>query len=260
MSLNNGALMTSRATNLHSSRLIRVLADLVNMKAGGPGVTFAEELGLWLDHHDAIALRAAHTTVIPTALAGVKSAGGIGINDEFTRIRTSLVNSITTTGEANLGRAKVDLPSPELGGSIDLVSAYEPYRRYYFEHQRNMELSVRPLRAHVREVLTRASAELNKLAALDAVLDGILCDRESKLLSTIPLLLARRFEQLRKLHQQTQDVTQHADNPARWTQSQGWLARFSNELQTVLLAELDVRLQPTVGLIEAFNNKITSHQ
>ena len=33
-----------------------------------------------------------------------------------------------------------------------------------------------------------------------------------------------------------------------------WLSRFCNELQTVLLAELDVRLQPTVGLIEALHN------
>lgn len=252
--------MTSRATNLHSSRLIRVLADLVTMDVGDPGIAFAEELGLWLDHHDAIALRAAQTISFPTKSSGLQSGAGVGIHDEFTRIRTSLVNSISTTGATRVSRAKVELPSPEPDVSMDFASAYEPYRRYYLEHQRNMEMSVRPLRAHVREVLTRASPELNKLAALDAVLDGILCDRESKLLSTVPLLLARRFEQLRKAQQPTLDATQQADDPAMWMQAPGWLARFCNELQTVLLAELDVRLQPTVGLIEAFNNKITPHQ
>jgi len=36
-----------------------------------------------------------------------------------------------------------------------------------------------------------------------------------------------------------------------------WLARFCHELEAVLLAELDVRLQPTVGLIEALQNEKT---
>jgi hypothetical protein len=241
--------MTSRATNLHSSRLIRALADLVILDSRGPDINFAEVLGLWLDHHDAIALRAVHTKRVPIKLSGVKSVASVDLNDEFTRMRTSLVNLMTTTAATNLGSAAVELPSP----------AYEPYRRYYLEHQRNMALSVRALRVHVREVLTSASPELNQLAALDAVLDEILCDRESKLLSTVPLLLARRFEQSRKAHQQMLDATQQADNPSTCMQAQGWLARFCNELQTVLLAELDVRLQPTLGLIEAFNNKITPH-
>lgn len=260
MSLNNGGLMTSRVTNLHSSKLIRILANLVVMDPGGQGIAFAEELGLWLDHHDAIALRAAHTTSFPATLSGVKLVAGVGINDEFTRTRTSLVNSITTPDATSVGRVRGELSSPELGAPMDLMSAYEPYRRYYLEHQRSMELRVRPLRAHVREVLTRASPELNKLAALDAVFEGILCDRESKLLATVPLLLARRFGQLRKAYQQTLDLTQQADNPAIRVQAQSWLARFCNELQTVLLAELDVRLQPTRGLIDAFNNRTTPHQ
>ena len=35
-----------------------------------------------------------------------------------------------------------------------------------------------------------------------------------------------------------------------------WLARFCHELQTVLLAELDLRLQPTLGLLEAYQKEI----
>jgi hypothetical protein len=35
----------------------------------------------------------------------------------------------------------------------------------------------------------------------------------------------------------------------------GWLAAFGQELQEALLAELDARLQPVTGLIEAIRNK-----
>jgi hypothetical protein len=74
------------------------------------------------------------------------------------------------------------------------------------------------------------------------------------------VLLEQRFEQLLKTHQQKLVETQQADNPAIWMNPGAWLARFCNELQTMLLAELDLRLQPTVGLIEAFNNQITKHK
>ena len=39
-------------TNFHSSRLIRVLADLAMMETSEPGTAFAEKLALWLDHND----------------------------------------------------------------------------------------------------------------------------------------------------------------------------------------------------------------
>jgi hypothetical protein len=35
------------------------------------------------------------------------------------------------------------------------------------------------------------------------------------------------------------------------------LANFCRELQGVLLAELDLRLQPAVGLIEALSNEVS---
>jgi hypothetical protein len=43
-------------------------------------------------------------------------------------------------------------------------------------------------------------------------------------------------------------------------QAGGWLTRFCNDMQMLLLAEMDLRLQPTMGLIEAFDNKINNKQ
>lgn len=247
-------------TNFHSSRLIRVLADLAILEAVEPGIAFAENLGLWLNLHDAINLCSAHNASAPVASSGRKPVASGAIGDEFARTQAALVNSITQSGVSSAGRARIARPSPKPGGSIEDASAYEPYRRYYLAHQRDMALRVRPLRAHVRAVLAKASPALIKLAALDAVFDEILGDRESKVLSAIPLLLERRFGQLRKEHQHALLDAPQEDNPAFWMKAGGWLARFCHEMQTVLLAELDVRLQPTLGLIEAFNNEITKHK
>jgi hypothetical protein len=81
-------------------------------------------------------------------------------------------------------------------------AAYEPYRRFYLAHQGEMESCVRSLRTSVRQALSRASTTLKQLAALDEALDKILCVRQRQLLSTVPLLLERRFEQLLKARQQ----------------------------------------------------------
>lgn len=253
--------MTSRSINFHSSRLIRILTDMAIVDAVEPGSSFAEKLGLWLDHHDAITLRAAlnaGTSSPPVMRSGSQSVVAVAIGDEVAQVRAALVNSITRNGTPSVGRTGIELPTP--GESMSTVRSYEPYRRYYLAHQRDMELSVRPLRSHVREVMARVSPALSKLAALDAVFDGILSDRESKLLSTVPFVLERRFVQLLKAHQHMLIEAQQADSPDVWMKAQGWLARFCNELQMVLLAELDVRLQPTVGLIEAFNNQTTQSQ
>ena len=232
-------------TSFHSSKLIRVLSDLAVVDAVEPGTAFAEKLGLWLNLHDSITLRAAlneSTSYRPLAQFGKTSVKGVEIGDEFARVRTRLANAIIKSGLPD--------PGPD----------YEPYRRYYAAQQRAMDASVRPLRASVRAVLAKVSPALNQLADLDGTFEVIVCESESKLLATVPVLLKRRFEQLRQVHQQRLVDTQQVDDAALWMTTGDWLARFCHELQTTLLAELDLRLQPAVGLMEALNNEMTQHK
>ena len=246
-------------TNFNSSRLIRVLADLALIDAAESGGAFAERLGLWVGFADAITLRAAHDTELaspPNSTSEHTFVARQAIIKEFTRVRTSLTLAIANSQSASGVRSRIALPSPTVGVSIEDTTAYEPYRRYHLAHQRDMELNVRPLRLKMREVLAKASPTLKQLADLDAAFDRILSERESKVLSALPSLLEMRFRQLLKVHQTTRIDHQDADSPDSWTKSGGWLARFTSELQAVLLAELDIRLQPTVGLMEALNNEI----
>jgi hypothetical protein len=231
-------------------------------------MAFAERLGLWVDYTDAIALYAVHnasqavprteTTAAPSAeSSAVLGSGCVDIAADFARIRASLEQAISRSAVPKRGQTGVGLPMPGADAPADLGSAYEPYRRYYLAQQRDMDLSVPPLRARVREVLAAAPGVLQQLAALDGAFENILSEREARLLATLPQLLKKRFAHLRAQHQQTLVDTQQADRPEQWMQAGGWLARFCHELQTVLLAELDLRLQPAVGLLEALHNEKT---
>lgn len=242
-------------TNFNSSKLTRLLADLAMLDAAESGHAFAEKLGLWVGFTDAIALRAAHDTA-PETFASKQNGEICDTGEEFTRVKTQMMLTITSRHSASGTRSRMSLPVPKVGVSYEDAVSFEPYRRYYLAHQRDVELQIQSLRAKVRNLLGKTSPALRQLADLDAAFDTILNDRESKLLSRLPSLLEQRFKDLFKAHQQARVDTHEADSPDLWMKPGGWLSRFFSDLQAVQLAELDMRLQPTEGLIEALQNEI----
>ncbi|MGV3742536.1 MAG: DUF3348 domain-containing protein [Burkholderiaceae bacterium] len=248
---------TATASKFHSSQLIRSLADLGMLDAVDPGDAFAEQLGQWIHFADAITLSAVHGEGIaqsPKVRPDVQSAARTAIGAEFERVQASLANSIAKSCTPNVGRAHIALPAPDPDLPLNVGAAYAPYRRFYEAHQRDMELGIQPLRTNVRSALAKTSPTLRKLADLDAAMEKMLRERESKLLAKVPVLLKKRFERLFKEHQQTLAAAQQTDNPATWMKTGGWLARFCKDMQMLLLAELDLRLQPTMGLMEALTH------
>jgi len=251
---------TLTRTNLHSSRLTRILADLGAMDAIDPGPAFAEQLGQWVDFKSAIALSAVHNAgAAPSPEHGMdgRAAPVHALEQEFTRLRVSLEQLITHSGAPKSGGARGEMPMPAPGASPEDARAYAPYRRYHQALQRDMETKVGTLRAKVRDAVAQASPKLRQLAALDAAFEGVLMERAAKLLATVPSLLEKRFNQLLKSHQQAAAEQQPSDSLDLWMKPDGWLMRFRHELQSVLLAELDLRLQPALGLLEAFHNEKT---
>jgi hypothetical protein len=240
-------------TNFHSSQLIRRLAELDLLEGLEPASGFAEELGQWMHFTDAIALSsvldsgkgkfAAHSPA-------QRDETGARLLAEFERIGASMVASITKSCTPG-GKSHIKLPL-----ALELEVSYLPYRQFYEAHQRDMELSVEPLRVNLRAALAKASPELRKLAELDAVMERILRERESRLLARVPVLLKKRFDALHQAHLEQLVMSGQTDNAAAWMQAGGWLARFCQHLQTLLLAEAELRLQPSAGLLEAFNQKI----
>ena len=109
-----------------------------------------------------------------------------------------------------------------------------PFRRHCFAVQQAMVAALAPLRAQARAAVARLSPAMTQLAALDAVMANLLAPREQALLAQLPVLLDKHFTQLR-------DAAVPGGPP--------WLPRFDHDMRRLLHAELDLRLQPVLGLL-----------
>lgn len=239
--------------NFHSSQLIRCLAELNLLEDVEPTGDFADELGQWMHFTDAIALSSvleSGMATIAAQSAELREATGTRLAADFERTRLAMVNSITKSCSPKGGKSAIKLPL-----LLDEEVSYAPYRRFYEAHQRDMELSVDPLRVNLRAALAKASPRLRKLAELDIVMEKFLRARENQLLARVPLLLQKRFMAHYAAHQERQAASGQADKPATWMQAGGWLADFTHILQTLLLAEAELRLEPSAGLLEALNQQ-----
>jgi hypothetical protein len=242
-----------------------LLGDLASVDVAASRQDVAERLSLWLGVFDGITLHATHqsiTTLDKEKTSDVLLARSFALEEEFHKVRTALVKDITASSASPVIGKRVRDPvlQPEAVTKTDARDAehagYAPYHQRYLDQQRHMALRVDALRAHVRQAIAKVSPQLGQLASFDAVMDQMLGGREKKLLATVPVLLERRFGHLRKTHQLALAAAQLPDDPALWTEPSGWLDAFGKELQEVLLAELEVRMQPVVGLIEAFSNEV----
>lgn len=240
---------------LHSSPLVRQLADLASADSPAARQSFAEQLAGWLDVQDAITLSATlHPSVRQAAPAAEASAANADLRRELDALRDGLRAAIHGEGAPQSGRTRLKLPMLGAADTRDAADDFTPYQRYYAALQRDMDAQIAALRGSVRAALARSAPagrpQLRQLALLDAALDKAFGVRERSLLAAVPLLLEKRFAQLRAAHRQA--LAGAADDPARWLEAGGWLARFRETMQQLLLAELDLRLQPVSGLIEAY--------
>lgn len=140
-----------------------------------------------------------------------------------------LVRSFTAAEGALLPLPRFDAPS-----SLDGLSAAERLRRFHAAWQREMELRIQALRRDLRARLRRVSPALAGLAALDEALERHVMRAGEAALAIVPPLLVPRWEAL---------LANDAD-----AGSQDLLI---SELRELLLAELEQRLQPALGLVEA---------
>lgn len=228
------------------SSLVRVLTDFAVTDLSESKQPSAERLGQWLAFTDTLSLFSA-LNIDAAGEAPVQSAprlpASAGLRQEYARVRRALTDAITD-------RARFEPPTSS-GSATD----FAPWHRSYLALQRDMGASIGSLRGTVRAALSRQSPRLRHLAVLDAVLDRGLAARERELLATVPVLLGRRFEQRCAAHLATQTDARAEDDPDPWELPGGWLAQYFQEMQAVLLAELELRLQPVAGLIAAIDTR-----
>jgi hypothetical protein len=203
--------------------------------APAPAAPVAERLGGWLGWADAIGLSQLLASAPATSVDATARRAACGwVDAALARLHTELLAAFD---DAELA-AESAAPAPEGLALGDLLA---PYRLHHAQQQRSMAARIATLRERLRPRLAEASGSLARLAQLDALFERALFAHEKQRLAGLPALLSRRAE------------THHADDPRHWR------VHFWADLQRALRAELDLRLQPVLGLVEALHQEDAAH-
>jgi hypothetical protein len=224
-----------------SSRLAQLLQQWQVPEPLSAGRALPEQLARWLDWTDAVSL----SSVLAGELPGHAGLGGPAdaaepraagrartpaqVRQGLTQVRDGLVAAIATDPLFTATDTAAD------------AADFATCRRQYQAHQRAMERQLAPWREAVRALLVRQAAAqdgldgLGELAALDAVMERALGERESHLLSRLPMALERHFMRLAPDQVPGQ-------------------AAFIKDLQALLGAELEFRLELIEGMLETLES------
>lgn len=245
---------------LNSSALVVLLQQWAQADAGAPARTdVAEELGQWLSTVDAVTLsRSLHAIEsFPTSGAAPEGDGfdAEALQVSFQHAKAELIGLASSRpapskpARERADNTRAQAPDPEAEGEFGF------HAPRYLGLQKQMDAKLLALRAQVRHGVSQGPRALRQLAALDAVMEQLTFAREQRLWASLPAHLDRRLVQLRRAHQDRLQALGQSDDPQRWRQPGGWLLAFERDMQALLLAEMHVRLQPILGLLEAARNE-----
>lgn len=248
----------SPEAGLSHGALARLLARWQAGPRAGQAPGFVEGLSRWLDWTDAIPLAAALQDDDPPRPAprGPRPrATRAALAAACMQLRATLRAAFADDGLP--GRPNTRSPDRHDRSMLPTTMPnaqdldLDACRRRYSRHQRTMEVAVDALRQRVREAVAAASVEHARLARVDEVLERVVAERERLLLACLPAALEQRLAQRRQAHLAALALQAGADDPAGWWRPGGWLAALGDDVAALLDAELDLRLQPVLGLIDA---------
>ena len=234
-----------RRTPLTGSSFVRTVAALDEPQAPAAPDAFAQRLAHWFDWTHAFSLSAALGDAADRT--GVPGFGGLAAlaadERELARVRAALQKTIADAPTGGPEPRRLGRPLAGTVAPTEMPVDFATYRQRYTKCQLAMETQVVPLRRRLRSSLADRSPALAKLAELDTVMEQVVGAQERALLATLGARLEPCFDALRGVPDDAPIGTPSQPGP--------WLDRFRLEMRNLLLAELDLRLQPVEGLLEA---------
>lgn len=212
---------------LNRSRLVLLLQQW-RQSAHEPAARqdVAQRLSPWLGALDAdrfnASLRALEATPAPASAAPISMAPAARA-----RLDPDALAQAVARVQAELQALVAAATADDLDGTDPTIDQALLNQRYQGV-QRAFTQRLGALRSLVRQQLAQASPDLRRLASLDAVMEQMLLSaREPRLWGSLPAHLAQRQA------------------------AGGAPSALTHDLQALLHAELQARLQPIVGLVEA---------
>ena len=217
-------------------RFVEALQPLLTLRASPSDTALLQEFARIIDVEDAIALSGLLGGA-PRAVEPVATATLARLSDRVLACHKRLRHAIDEQFDRNAdGEHLRCLDEPLVA---DGLTPPQRLQRMYLRLQQEMTLQLQTLRAEIQAALADLSPALARLAVLDRGVTQLIASYQEQALAAIPRQLSRFCNG---------GTDGSADRPS--------VCRLARQLLT---AELDMRLQPVVGLVEAME-EVTGNQ
>jgi hypothetical protein len=218
-----------------TTRLTQLLARLDAGRVSTQVVTPEQRLSRLIDLSDAIRLARALLGPAGSVDSTFAETDIASIRNDYLQVRGRLLENIIASLDTANPAGQRRLPGPVQ--TNDPPTELGRYQRFYAAHQRELDFRIDRLQERVRLAAANTSPGLKHLAQLDSTLGELLANTARRHFAAIPGLIASRHLQL--------------NNTFPPPLAHAGLCR---ELKQLLLAEIDARLLPVLGLVEAMEH------
>ena len=219
------------------SRLVKLMSELAQLNSSAYDYNLAERLGHFMgvsgSMNLALGLRALPVTAFDETSESIDIVRK-SVLDARERMILRIVESFSSSDSQN------SVPSLANGVREEALRTFSPYQRYYTSQQIEMGVAIKAVREQLRKDMAGISLEMNRLASLDKVLEVNLETHVRKQFNTVTKGLELYFKT--EITKQTGEF-----------ELDQFLSPFYQKMRELLLAELDARMQPIFGLLEALN-------
>lgn len=254
--------------SLEGSRLVRFLNDLTVSDAVLFDKGFAERISQLIGLQQSLALSGLQGQLAGHTFESLPVEADT-LKQEFLQVNQTLVESIVESFRPGAGSVRVQFPGTRLESTVGQLSQFGLYSQFYTARQRELERKCLHLLSFVRDGVAGLSPRLAQLVMVETALGDAITGYDRQCLAKIPKLLEGRFDELRLATelpltkfptteaQTTQapesDQAESADQDSQLTQgpTPAWVQQFAVDMRGLLLAELELRLLPVLGLLEA---------
>ena len=248
------------------SRLVSFLSDLNLSNTGNFRNNFSECLGQMFHLKGTVELSSVLESPLPKRLEPPSKSTETARNT-FLAMQTDLVRFVAKSFLPTYARVQNRLPNSEAlhahgfragifpkdpgKKSEPYAVLYEPYRKFYASLQRTVDIKVRRVRSDIREMISCLSPELAKLARLDRGFEDAMAGVPQESLARVPIFLEKRFCDLLDNHWHEIPDNPGPEDLGQWMSPGAWVSAFCSDMRELFFAELEVRLQPVLGMIES---------